>query len=81
MKKNDKLVVVVGVVILVIAAVGVYYWVPEELEVGTADVDDFVGISGVFKDDLPSSIVVSDGCPFYALIATPLAVHYDVDCG
>jgi len=32
---------------------------------------------GEFSSPLPSAITVTDSNPFYALIATPLAVHYD----
>lgn len=30
-------------------------------------------------DDMPTTITISDSNPFYALIATPLAIHYDND--
>lgn len=32
---------------------------------------------GLLSNDMPSAIAVSDSNPFYSLIATPLAVHYD----
>ena len=36
-----------------------------------------LGFFGVYRNNLPSAIEVSDADPFYTLIATPLAVHYD----
>ncbi|MCD6467734.1 MAG: hypothetical protein J7L32_00245, partial [Thermoplasmata archaeon] len=75
MKKNDKLIVLAGVVILVIASVGIYYWNPG----GVTEVVDervLLSVSSSYSD-VPSGISVSDSSPFYALIATPLAVHYD----
>ena len=81
MKKNDKLIVLLGVAILVMASIGVYYWAYEEGGPTTLSADKLVGISGTFSEDLPDAITVSDTDPFYALIATPLAVHYDSDGG
>jgi len=78
MKKNDKLIVLAGVVILVIASIGVYYWSPEGLTGAAVDVKTLFSVSGSFSD-VPTAITVSDSSPFYALIATPLAVHYDKD--
>ncbi len=43
-----------------------------------ASIGDFFAISTEFSD-LPEGIVVSDSSPFYPLIATPLAVHYNDD--
>jgi len=79
MKKNDKLIVVLGVVILVMASIGIYYWVPAGETSGIADVDDFMSVTGKMVD-LPGSVTVSDECPFYPLIATPICVNYDKDC-
>ena len=78
MKKNDKLVVILGVIILIIASIGIYNWVPGETEVSYAEIEDFFGVSGDFSS-IPDAITVSDNCPYYPLIATPLAVHYDKD--
>lgn len=75
MKKNDKLVAVLGVAILIIAAIGIYYWAEEPVHV-TADVEDFFVVTGDMMDT-PEAIAVSDSCPFYALIATPVAINYD----
>ena len=79
MKKNDKLVVIFGVLILIIASLGIYYWDYEEGTEFSAMAEDFFEISGSISM-MPESITVSDSCPFYPLIATPLAVHYDADC-
>jgi len=78
MKKNDKLIVILGVVILVIASIGVYYWVPEAAKTGDIDIEEFFKVTGKYSQDLKgTSITVPDTDPFYPLIATPLAVHYD----
>jgi len=76
MKKNDKLIVVLGVAILVMASIGVYYWAPPTTEEKAADLEDLFDVSSEFMVE-PDAITVSDSCPYYALIATPLAVHYD----
>ena len=76
MKKNDKLIVITGVIILILAAIGIYYWVPDEAGVGAAKVNNFMNVTGALKDN-PDAITVSDSSPFYPLIATPLAVNYD----
>jgi hypothetical protein len=79
MKKNDKLIVLFGVVILVMASVGVYYWAPQETKKVEANLGEVFGISGVLSSNAPDAVSVSDSSPFYALIATPLAVHYDAE--
>jgi hypothetical protein len=76
MMKNDKIIVVVGVAILIFAAVGVYYWVPQKVTAESVKTNDFLDITGDLKD-MPDSITVSSSDPFYPLIATPLAVNYD----
>jgi hypothetical protein len=76
MMKNDKIIVVAGVAILIFASVGIYYWVPEKVEAQSLNTNDFINITGDLKE-MPSSITVSDGCPFYPLIGTPLSVNYD----
>jgi len=78
MKKNDRVVLVVGIVILILAATGIYLWAPMETVQGQAKMNEFYNISGTFSN-APRALVVSDMCPFYPLIATPLAVHYDND--
>ena len=76
MKKGDKLIAVLGVFILIVAAVGIYYWVEEEPIEKKADVEDFFEVSSEFEM-IPDAITVSDSCPYYAVIATPLAVNFD----
>ncbi|KYK21230.1 hypothetical protein AYK21_05115 [Thermoplasmatales archaeon SG8-52-2] len=75
MKKNDKLIVITGVIVLILAAIGIYYWVPEEAGVATANVNKFITVTGDLKES-PGAVTVSDSSPFYPLIATPLAVNY-----
>jgi hypothetical protein len=75
MKKNDKIIVIFGVVILILASIGIYYWVPEE-KIKSLGLNDFIYVTGDLIDQ-PGSIKVSDACPFYPLIATPLAINYD----
>ena len=78
-QKNDKIIVLIGIVILIISSIGIYLWAPpEDMFAKAADIDDIVTISGVFSN-LPNAIEVSDESPFYALIATPIAIHYDED--
>lgn len=76
MRKNDKIVVLVGIFILAISSIGIYLWNPIETFSETADVKDLYTICGVLSKN-PDAISVSDEDAFYPLIATPLAVHYD----
>jgi len=46
MNMKDRLVVLAGVVILVLASVGIYYWVPEEVRPATVGLEEFIGICG-----------------------------------
>ena len=82
MKKNDKLVVLLGVIVLIIASIGIYVWVPESTETGVSEAKDFVTVTGqmVDEEDMPYALVVSNKDPFYSLIATPVAVNYDDEC-
>ena len=75
MRKNDKLIVLFGVLILIISSIGIYFWDPIATGVNDINMEDIFKLSGVLSD-VPDSITVSDSNPFYALIATPLAVHY-----
>ncbi len=74
--KNDKIIVIVGVAILILAAIGVYYWVPQKAEMETVKTNDFIDITGDLKS-MPDSITVCPCNPFFPLIATPLSVNYD----
>ena len=78
MNKNDRLIVVIGVVILLIASIGIYIWVPEQTGATQADTNDFFSLTGMLSG-LPDTVTVSDQCPFYPLIVTPLAVNYDTE--
>ncbi len=75
MKKNDKLIVIFGVIILILASIGVYYWESEELEKKDLSIDDLIGITGKLSNP-PDAITISDSNPFYALSATPIAINY-----
>ena len=74
--KNDKIIVVVGIAILILAGIGVYFWVPQKAEMQSVNTNDFIDITGDIKNQ-PTSITVSSNDPFYPLIATPLSVNYD----
>jgi len=78
MNVADKLVVLAGVLILILASVGVYYWNAEERGPTALVLEDFFGVCGVFSN-IPNAVIVSSCNPFYALVATPLAVHYDAE--
>ncbi len=46
--------------------------------VGNTSTEDYlIDVSSTFSAEMPTAIAVSDSNPFYTLIATPLAVHYD----
>jgi hypothetical protein len=76
MNKNDRLIVVIGVVILLIASIGIYLWVPEQTGATQANENDFYSLIGTLSE-MPDTVTVSDQSPFYPLIVTPLAVNYD----
>lgn len=76
MNKNDKLIILLGVIILAIAAIGIFIWDASETTTATPTVDDMVTFTGTYEDMLPTSIKVSDKNPFLSLVATPVAVHY-----
>jgi hypothetical protein len=76
MNKNDKLIVVGAVVVLIIAGIGVYMWTPMQATENIDSLRDYTSITSSFSS-VPTAIAVSDSSPFYALLATPLAVHYD----
>ena len=78
MKKNDKVIVVIGALILIISSIGIYVWEDSETTVSAAPINDFLSISGSISN-IPDAIIVSDANPFYALIATPLTIHYDLE--
>ena len=76
-QKNDKIIVFIGILILLISSIGIYLWSPpEDIYKKSVELDDILNISGVFSN-LPNAIEVSDTSPFYTLIATPIAIHYD----
>jgi len=76
--KYDKVITVVGVVILLIAGVGIYFYKPPVRERFSPTGVSLALMGGELKDN-PTAIEVTDSNPFYPLIVTPLAVHYDRD--
>ena len=78
MKKNDKIMITAGVIVVLIVLAGVFVFPPSSLTVEDASIESFFDVVGGLKST-PNGIVVSDSNPFYALIATPLAVHYNSD--
>jgi len=79
MIKNDKLIVVIGAIILIISSIGIIMWEDLETTASASPIDDFFYVSGSLSK-IPNAITVSDADPFYPLLATPLAVHYDSEC-
>ncbi|MEF8848300.1 MAG: hypothetical protein V5A68_04115, partial [Candidatus Thermoplasmatota archaeon] len=79
MKKNDKIIAIIGVIILLIASIGIFTWTPikKEGEILSREEVNWNKIpTGEFEKKLESASV-SDSDPFYPLILTPLAVNYD----
>jgi hypothetical protein len=76
MKKSDKIVVLIGVAILIIASIGIYFWSPEETKTIVPSITELSQVCGVFSSRV-DSVTVSNNNPFYPLIATPLTVNYD----
>jgi hypothetical protein len=75
-KKNDKLIVILGVVILILASLGIYYWSPVIGETKELETEKLIKMTGEIAYQ-PDALTLSDNNPFYALIATPLAINYD----
>ena len=80
MKKNDKMVVIFGVIMLILASIGIIYYDVDETNEIKVDINSipYDKISGKLIMQ-PDAISVSEGNTFYPLIATPLATHYDED--
>ena len=78
MNKNDKLIAIIGVVILVIASIGIYTWETGVTKENLSTISDFFVVSSSLSN-VPNAVAVSDADPFYALLATPLAVHYNAE--
>ncbi|MBN1860214.1 MAG: hypothetical protein JW840_02000 [Candidatus Thermoplasmatota archaeon] len=76
MMKNDKIIVILGVAVLILASIGVYFWAPETAQTQMVKTNDFIDITGNLKS-MPDSVSVCACDPFYPLIATPLCVNYD----
>lgn len=78
MRRNEKIIGTLGIVIFVIALLGIFIYTdvdPRAQEL--TNVSEFIDMSGTFSQRFDGySITVPDDDPFYALVATPLAVHY-----
>lgn len=75
---NKRLVVLTIVAILIVSSIDIYYWITEETKPAVVCLEDFFDVCGVFSK-VPDAVVVSSCNPFYALAATPLALHYDAE--
>jgi hypothetical protein len=75
MNRNDKIIAVIGAMIIVLATMGLLLQQPLGSEESQLQVDDIIKSHGIFLE-IPDSIIVPDNNPFYALIATPPTVHY-----
>jgi len=78
MKKNDKLIVALGVIILIVAGSLVYSWAPVlEDEYEHIEIEQLLELESVMTKNTPEALSISDECVFYPLIVTPLACNYD----
>ena len=76
-KVKDKGIAIAGVLVLLFASVGIFLWNPfVEKDMTINGIEEFYSITGSFSN-LPHAITVSDSNPFFALITTPLAIHYN----
>ncbi len=75
MYKNDRLIAIAGVIVLIIASIGVFTWQADDVGVKMASIHQFYSVTSEIENQ-PRAITVCDASPFYALIATPLAIHY-----
>ena len=77
MKKNASFLSLVLVFILVSTSFTVLGDNTSLVDSNSANESNPFSVSSLTSTQLPQAITVSDDDPFYALIATPLAVHYD----
>ena len=75
MRDHDKVIIAVGIAILVVASVGIFFYKPSGA-IQRLTSEKIACMMGILRD-APSGIEVSDKNPFYPLILTPLAIHYD----
>lgn len=76
MQKNDKIIITVGILILVLSSIGIYLGVPDDTKDSIKQINELKLDTGSFSM-LPSAVIVPDTNPFLPLIVTPIAVHYD----
>ena len=67
MYKNDRLIALAGVVVLIIASIGVITWQAEDVGEKMASIHQFFNVASVMENE-PMAITVCDSSPFYALI-------------
>jgi hypothetical protein len=76
MKKNDKIIVLLGVIILVLASIGIYYYEPIDEREKIDSFKSLYPVESIYAKNA-SAITTCTSNPFFPLIATPLAVQYD----
>ena len=52
MNKNDKLVVIIGIIILIISSIGIFTFAPGYIPSESKEIKDFLKITGKFSQDL-----------------------------
>jgi len=78
-KVKDKGIAIAGVLVLIFASVGIFLYNPyNQKEKNINGIEDFFNVVSSFSE-LPNAIKISDSNPFFALITTPLAIHYSSD--
>ncbi len=77
MKQNVKIGIFIGIIVIITAIFVVFYDTKDQP--GPIGSKDLYKLTGTLQN-LPEAIEVSDEDPFYALVATPVAVHYDSNC-
>jgi len=75
MKQNVKIGIFIGIIVIIAALFVVFYDADDQP--GLIEPEDIYSLTGSLQN-IPDAIEVSDENPFYALIATPVAVHYDL---
>jgi hypothetical protein len=77
MKRNDKIITMLAITMIISASVGIYLLNPlQRKEPNTSSIEDFFSFTGIYSA-LPNAISVTNENALAALIATPLAINYD----
>ncbi len=77
MKQNIKIGMFIGIIVIISAAIFVVFHDDKDQR-KPLEAEDIYNLTGILQN-IPDAIEVSDENPFYALIATPVAVHYDLN--